>query len=142
MEEKTCRLVFLHRKPCGRPFEKGMKLTGKIPLLTLENKMRLEYDHKYDQPSMTSLEQFIVECFPSPYNKNSLKMALLGWEDSKSQSKYIEILVTVMNIAKLNRGKVKVSLKVDSSDLVSFDNIKVSGPDGVRIIDGKSFALY
>lgn len=26
--------------------------------------------------------------------------------------------------------------------VVSFDNIKVSGPDGIRIIDGKSFALY
>jgi len=26
--------------------------------------------------------------------------------------------------------------------VVTFDNIKVSGPDGVRIIDGKSFALY
>lgn len=26
--------------------------------------------------------------------------------------------------------------------VVSFDNVKVSGPDGVRIIDGKSFALY
>jgi hypothetical protein len=26
--------------------------------------------------------------------------------------------------------------------VVSFDNIKVSGPDGVRVIDGKSFALY
>ena len=26
--------------------------------------------------------------------------------------------------------------------VVSFDNVKVSGPDGIRIIDGKSFALY
>ena len=26
--------------------------------------------------------------------------------------------------------------------VVTFDNIKVSGPDGVRVIDGKSFALY
>ena len=26
--------------------------------------------------------------------------------------------------------------------VVSFDNIKVSGPDGIRVIDGKSFALY
>ena len=26
--------------------------------------------------------------------------------------------------------------------VITFDNIKVSGPDGVRIIDGKSFALY
>jgi len=26
--------------------------------------------------------------------------------------------------------------------VVSFDNIKVSGPDGVRVIEPKSFALF
>jgi gliding motility-associated protein GldM len=26
--------------------------------------------------------------------------------------------------------------------VVTFDNVKVSGPDGIRVIDGKSFALY
>lgn len=32
--------------------------------------------------------------------------------------------------------------KCGPGSVVTFDNVKVSGPDGVRIIDGKSFALY
>jgi len=32
--------------------------------------------------------------------------------------------------------------RCEAGSVITFDNVKVSGPDGVRVIEGKSFTLY
>ncbi|HMG83493.1 MAG TPA: gliding motility protein GldM [Ferruginibacter sp.] len=49
-----------------------------------------------------------------------------------------QALITGNNLASLDQ----LIKRCGPGSVVTFDNIRVSGPDGQRVIDGKSFALY